>query len=53
VKEATWDCRNLKSPSPDGYNFKFIKSFWYLFKDDVMRFLQEYHDHGVFPRGDN
>lgn len=34
VREAVWDCGNLKSPGPDGYNFKFIKVFWYLLKYD-------------------
>lgn len=27
VKEAVWDCEGNKSPSPDGFNFTFIKIF--------------------------
>lgn len=34
VKDAVWECEGDKSQEPDGYNFKFIKSFWHLLKDD-------------------
>jgi len=34
-------------------NFKFIKQFWQLIKPDVLRFLDEFHANGVFPRGCN
>jgi len=34
-------------------NFKFIKQFWQLIKPDVLRFLDEFHVNGVFPRGCN
>ncbi|KHN31028.1 Transposon TX1 putative 149 kDa protein, partial [Glycine soja] len=48
-----WDCGSDKSPDPDGMNFKFIKQFWQLIKPDVLRFLDEFHANGVFPRGCN
>ena len=53
VKEAIWDCGSQRSPGPDGFNFKFIKQFWELLKPDVLRFLDEFHLNGVFPKGSN
>lgn len=53
VKTVVWECGDSKSPGPDGFNFKLIKGFWKLIKEDVLRFLQEYHAHGKFPRGCN
>ena len=53
VKQAIWDCGSDKSPGPDGLNFKFIKQFWQLFKPDILRFLDEFYVHGVFPKGCN
>lgn len=51
VKGTVWECGDSNSLGLDGYNFKFIKAFWNILKKDIMRFLKEYHDHGVFPRG--
>lgn len=53
VKQAVWDCGSDKSPGPDGLNFKFIKQFWQLLKPDILRFIDEFHVNGVFPRGCN
>ena len=53
VRQAIWDCGSDRCPGPDGFNFKFIKKFWQLFKPDVLRFLDEFHANGVFPRGCN
>lgn len=53
VKAAIWDCGSAKSPGPDGLNFNFIKQFWDLLKSDVLRFLNEFHANGVFPKGSN
>jgi len=53
VKQAIWDCGSDKSLGPDGLNFKFIKQFWQLLKPDILRFLDEFFVHGVFPRGCN
>jgi len=38
VKAAVWDCENFKCPGPDGITFGFIKDFWDILKEDVMRF---------------
>lgn len=39
-----------KSPGPDGFNFAFIKQFWYLIKYEVMIFFYQFHANEVFPR---
>jgi len=53
VKEAVWGCDSFKSPGPDGVNFGFIKEFWEELKDDVMRFISEFHRNGKFMKGIN
>ncbi|XP_028193184.1 uncharacterized protein LOC114378756 [Glycine soja] len=53
VRQAIWDCGSERCPGPDGFNFKFIKKFWHLFKPDILHFLDEFHANGVFPRGGN
>jgi len=53
VRRAVWDCENYKSPDPDGINFGFIKEFWDTLKEDVMRFLGEFHRNGKLVRGIN
>ena len=53
VKEAIWDCDSFKSPGPDGVNFGFIKEFWIELKDDVMRFVSEFHRNGKLAKGIN
>ncbi|XP_057443833.1 uncharacterized protein LOC130735985 [Lotus japonicus] len=37
IKSAVWECGADKSPGPDGYNFRFIKEFWELLKDDILK----------------
>nr|GEV82588.1 hypothetical protein [Tanacetum cinerariifolium] len=34
VKRAVWECGNLKSPGPDGFNFNFIKRTCEVIKGD-------------------
>jgi len=40
-----------KSPGPDGFNFAFIKDFWYLMKDDVRIMFDQFHANEVVPKG--
>lgn len=42
VKEAVWECNGDKFPSLDGYNFKFIKTFWYMMAEDVCKVMDEF-----------
>lgn len=53
VREAIWECGSSKSPGPDDFNFKFLKTYWNLLKENVMRFLVEFHEQGVLPRESN
>jgi hypothetical protein len=53
VKAAVWDCDSYKSPGPDGIPFGFIKDFWDMLKDDVMRFMVEFHRNGKLTKGIN
>jgi hypothetical protein len=53
VKTAVWDCDNYKCLGPDGITFGFIKDFWDILKDDVMRFLVEFHRNGKLAKGIN
>ncbi|GAU41069.1 hypothetical protein TSUD_284390 [Trifolium subterraneum] len=43
VRAAVWDCDSYKSSGPDGVHFGFVKEFWGEMKDDIMRFLDEFH----------
>ncbi|XP_045797575.1 uncharacterized protein LOC123891718 [Trifolium pratense] len=53
VKLAVWDCDSFKSPGPDGINFGFIKDFWAELRDDMMRFLSDFHRNGRLTKGIN
>ena len=53
IRRAVWDCGCEKSPGPDELNFKFIKQFWQPLKSDFLRFLDEFHANGIFPKGSN
>ena len=53
VKVAMWDYDSYKSRGPDGINFGFIKDFWLDMKDDIMRFISEFHMNGKLTKGIN
>jgi len=53
VKAAMWDCGNFKCLGPDGISFGFIKEFWDILKDDVMRFIVEFYRNGRLTKGIN
>ncbi|GKV45281.1 hypothetical protein SLEP1_g52387 [Rubroshorea leprosula] len=53
IKAAMWECDSSKASGPDGFNFRFIKCEWELIKDDVIRFLQEFHKNSKMVRGLN
>ena len=53
VKEAVWQCEGSKSPSPDGFNFNFIKKSWKYLKVDFVAALEEFHEIGYIPKGCN
>ena len=53
VRVAVWDVNSYKCPGPDGITFGFIKDFWDMLQDDVMRFLVEFHRNGRLSKGIN
>ncbi|GKU90664.1 hypothetical protein SLEP1_g4631 [Rubroshorea leprosula] len=53
VKEAVWNCDNTKAPRPDGFNFGFLKAQWEVIKEDVLKFLMDFHKNGRLVRGSN
>ncbi|GJR49954.1 zinc finger, CCHC-type containing protein [Tanacetum coccineum] len=53
IKRAVWDCDGDRAPGPDGFTFKFIKTFWDLIKDDVVRFVNEFFSTGLISKGCN
>jgi hypothetical protein len=53
IKEAVWECESSKSPGPDGVSLGFIKEFWEELKDDIIRFLVEFHENGKLVKGIN
>ena len=53
VKAAVWDCDSYKSPGPDGINFGFIKEFWPELREDIMRFINEFHKNRKLTKGIN
>lgn len=38
-----------KCLGPDGYNFKFLQSFWHLVKEDVWGMVNEFFEYGKLP----
>ncbi|XP_028201723.1 uncharacterized protein LOC114385874 [Glycine soja] len=48
-----WDCQGSKSPGPDGFNFKIIKSFCSVVKDYIWCALHEFHEKEKIPQGAN
>jgi len=53
VKDVVWDCDNFKCLGPEGITFGFIEEFWDMLKEDVMRFLVEFHRNGKLTKGIN
>jgi len=53
VKEAMWMCEGSKSPSPDRFNFNFIKHNWEALKHDILAAVQSFQVVGNIPKGCN
>lgn len=48
-----WSCGSDKAPDPNGYNFSFIKSYWFLFKNYIFAVVKEFFDRFMIPSGCN
>ncbi|XP_057249213.1 uncharacterized protein LOC130590681 [Beta vulgaris subsp. vulgaris] len=53
IDNAVASCNPSKSPGPDGFNFRFIKSSWEIIKEDVYSIIQEFWLTGNLPKGSN
>jgi hypothetical protein len=53
VKEVVQQCEGNKSYGPDGFNFSFVKKFWHIIKDDILRCVKDFQWNCSFPRGCN
>lgn len=53
VKSAVWNCGSERAPGPDGFTFKFLKTFWDIISGDVMKFIRHFEEHGHLGRGCN
>jgi hypothetical protein len=50
IEEVVTECDGNKSPGPDGFNFNFVKSFWYLLKNEVRILFDQFHGNASLPK---
>ncbi|XP_058786284.1 uncharacterized protein LOC131660936 [Vicia villosa] len=43
IKQAVWDCEGSKTPGPDGFTMEFFKNHWDILKEDLMKFVSDFH----------
>nr|GEV22250.1 RNA-directed DNA polymerase, eukaryota, reverse transcriptase zinc-binding domain protein [Tanacetum cinerariifolium] len=53
IKRAVWNCGSDRASGPDGFTFKFFKTFWDIIQNDVVRFVIEFFQSAFFPKGCN
>ncbi|GKV01676.1 hypothetical protein SLEP1_g14215 [Rubroshorea leprosula] len=53
IYEAIQCCNGNKSPSPDGFNFAFIKNMWPILKEDIVAFAKEFWANGKLVKRSN
>jgi hypothetical protein len=51
IEDGVHCCDSNKAPGPDGYNFAFLKRFWSLIRDDVVKLMSEFHEIASLPKG--
>jgi hypothetical protein len=50
IEEVVLESDGNKSPGPDGFNFNFVKSFWYLLKSETRILLDQFHGNSSLPK---
>jgi hypothetical protein len=50
LEEVVNECDGNKSPGPDGFNFNFVKSFWYLMKFEVRILFDQFYANASLPK---
>ncbi|GKV04348.1 hypothetical protein SLEP1_g16510 [Rubroshorea leprosula] len=53
VKAAVWNCDSAKAPGPNGLSFRFLKAELEVVKDDILKFLVDFHNNSKLVRGSN
>nr|GFB53591.1 transposon TX1 uncharacterized [Tanacetum cinerariifolium] len=53
LKEAVWSCSSIKSPGPDGFNFKFLKRYWDVLKFDFFNYIKHFENTWSLANGCN
>ncbi|KAI3506473.1 hypothetical protein L1887_28832 [Cichorium endivia] len=53
IKQAVWDCGSEKAPGPDGFTFKFVKKYWDVLSNDVLRLMKYFEVMGHLEIGCN
>ena len=53
IHVALMDMNGDKAPSPDGFTMAFWQDSWDVVKEDVLRVLKEFFEHGTFIRSLN
>lgn len=51
IEAVVRDSDGGKSRGSNGYNFAFVKEFWYLIKDEVRIMFDQFHTNEVLPKG--
>jgi hypothetical protein len=50
IEKVVKESDGNNSPGQDGFNCAFFKKFWYLIKNEVRIFFDQFHGNEVFPR---
>ncbi|GJR08133.1 hypothetical protein Tco_0790785 [Tanacetum coccineum] len=53
IAQKAKDCGGDRAPGPDGFTFKFLKTFWDVIKNDVIRLVNQFFNTACFPKGCN
>nr|GEY98823.1 cysteine-rich receptor-like protein kinase [Tanacetum cinerariifolium] len=53
IKSAIWNCAGSKAPGPDGLNFKFIKAYLDIVKDDFFDCIKYFKNSGKIENSCN
>lgn len=51
IKEAIWSCGGEKAPGPDGFTFKFLKNYWEVIKEDVIKMVRYFEKKRIIFEG--
>ncbi|KAL4571486.1 hypothetical protein LXL04_018246 [Taraxacum kok-saghyz] len=54
IKDAVWCCGNERGPGPNEFTFKFLKHYWELIRNAIVRFWKDFEDciHDPLPLKD-